>query len=99
MVRGLFSDFLMRYLLRRYVGVRLRAVPLAPVTSKLLAGGRAGLQWRYIVAEMGDYKHLSGEPDSVQARPKNDPLREAELKTPESGLSSSEASRRLLRDG
>lgn len=48
---------------------------------------------------MGDYKRLSNEPDSLQARAKNDPVREAELTTPESGLSSSEANRRLLRDG
>ena len=48
---------------------------------------------------MGDYKRLPGEQDSVQARPKNDPIREAELKTAESGLTSDEANRRILRDG
>ena len=48
---------------------------------------------------MGDYKRLPGEQDSVQARPKNDPVREAELKTAESGLSSDEVNHRLLRDG
>lgn len=52
-----------------------------------------------VVSVMGDYKALPGEQDSIQARPKNDPLRQAELNTPESGLSSTEASRRLLRDG
>jgi hypothetical protein len=48
---------------------------------------------------MGDYKHLPGEQESIQARAKNDPIRQAELNTPESGLSSAEANRRLLRDG
>ena len=61
---------------------------------RLLADNRVA-----IVSVMGDYKRLPGEQDSIQARPKNDPIRQAELNTPESGLSSAEAHRRLVRDG
>ena len=48
---------------------------------------------------MADYRKLQGEPESVQDRAKNDPLRTEAMKTPDEGLSSAEAKKRLQRDG
>lgn len=48
---------------------------------------------------MTDYRKLKGEANAFQARDKKDPVKLEELKTPDEGLTSAEARRRLERDG
>jgi len=48
---------------------------------------------------MTDYRKLKGAPNAFQGREKKDPAKLQELKTPDEGLSSTEARSHLQRDG